>query len=297
MKTPIFTGSGVAIVTPMYPDGTINFNVLSELIEDQIANKTDAIIACGTTGEASTLDDAEHLSVIEHCVKVTNKRIPVIAGTGSNNTSHAIELSKEAAHLGADAILQVTPYYNKTNQAGLIKHFTSVVDAANIPTILYNVPSRTGMSIAPETCAELSKHPLIVATKEACGDISKIAYTASLCGDDFGIYSGNDDQVLPILALGGLGVISVVANVAPKLMHDMCEYYLNGDSITSTKMQLKYLDLCNVIFNDVNPIPIKSALRLMGWNVGPCRLPLVDLSPEKTNEIKAVLVKHGLLNA
>ena len=221
MKQTIFKGSGVAIITPMLEDGSVNYPVLKELLEQQIAGGTDAIVICGTTGEASALNDTEHLDVIEFACATVNRRLPVIAGTGSNDTRHAVALSREAKSRGADALLQVTPYYNKTSQAGLVRHFNAVADAVGLPMILYNVPARTGMNIQPETYAELAKHPLIVATKEASGNVSAIAKTAALCGDELAIYSGNDDQILPLLALGGIGVISVLANVAPRETHDL----------------------------------------------------------------------------
>ncbi len=295
MKKQVFTGSGVAIVTPMSADGSVNYDVLTELIEFQIANSTDAIVICGTTGEASALNDEEHLDVIGHCVKVVNGRVPVVAGTGGNDTRHAVALSKNAAARGANALLQVTPYYNKTNQSGLVRHFTTVAEAAGLPVILYNVPSRTGMSISVQAYRELARHPLFVATKEATGDISHIANVAQACGDDLALYSGNDDQVVPIMALGGLGVISVVANVAPKDMHDMCSLYLTGQVRESLALQLKILPLNNALFSDVNPIPVKEAVNMMGYAAGECRLPLGTLPEDKKAALRVEMEKLGLV--
>ncbi len=278
MKKCIFKGSGVAIITPMLENGDINYPVFEELIEFQIANNTDAIIVCGTTGEASGLDDNEHLEAIEFVAKKVNKRIPVVAGTGGNDTRHAINLSCEAVNRGADALLLVTPYYNKTNQSGLITHYNKIINAAGIPSIVYNVPSRTGMTINPETYVELAKNELVVATKEASGNITAIAKTMALCGDNLGLYSGNDDQIVPILSLGSLGVISVLANVAPKQTHDMCDLYLQGNVKDSLKLQLELMELIGALFSDVNPIPVKEAMNMMGYNAGKCRLPLGELS-------------------
>ncbi len=295
MKKPIFTGSGVAIVTPMYDDGSVNFDVLAQLIEFHIENKTDAIIICGTTGEASALDDDEHLQAIEFTAKTVAKRIPVVAGTGGNDTRHAINLSKEAVKRGADALLLVTPYYNKTNQSGLIEHFNCIINAAGAPSILYNVPSRTAMTIKPETYKELSKNPLVIATKEASGDISAIAQTAALCGDDLQIYTGNDDQILPILALGGIGVISVFANIAPKQTHDIVSLYLEGKIKESLDLQLKNIELINAMFSDVNPIPVKAALKMMGYAVGDCRLPLGKMSEKGLIDLENVMKKYKFI--
>lgn len=298
MKTNIFTGSGVAIVTPMNCDGTINYDKLTELINWQIDNNTDSIVICGTTGESSTLTDDEHARCIEHAVKITNKRVPVIAGTGSNDTAYAVELTKEAKTLGADATLQVTPYYNKTSQRGLIAHFECIADATDLPIILYNVPSRTGMGITIDTYKHLAQHKNIVATKEASGNISHIAQIKAVCGDDLAIYSGNDDQIVPIMALGGIGVISVVANILPQETHDICKLFLDGKVKESLELQLKYLDLINSLFLDVNPIPVKEALNMMKKNVGECRLPLVGMIDGDKNKqnlfdelCKALLVK------
>lgn len=296
MKQTVFKGSGVAIITPMLADGSVNYPVLGALLEQQIAAGTDAVIICGTTGEASALNDAEHLDVIEYACKTVAGRLPVIAGTGSNDTRHAIALSTEAKHRGADALLQVTPYYNKTSQTGLIRHFTAVADAVGLPVILYNVPSRTGMTIQPETYAELAKHPLIVATKEASGNFSAIAKTAALCGDALAIYSGNDDQILPVLSLGGIGVISVLANVAPKETHDICRLYFEGKQAESLALQLRLLDLTEALFCDVNPIPVKEAMALLGYDVGACRMPLAPLGEANRERLKAALRGAGFLS-
>ncbi len=295
MKKTVFTGAGVAIITPMHSDGSINYPELGRIIEDQIQNSTDAIIICGTTGEASTMPDAEHLECIEYAVKKAAGRIPVIAGTGSNDTNHAIELSKEAAKLGVDAILQVTPYYNKTSQAGLIRHFTSVADAVSVPVMLYNVPSRTGVNISPATCKELSKHPNIVAIKEASGNISQVAEIHALCKDDLAIYSGCDDQIVPVLSLGGKGVISVLSNVAPKQTHDICQLWFDGKVKESLEIQMHFLEVCKQLFCDVNPIPAKAAMNLLGYQAGSCRLPLVDLDDSHTQILKKAMEDAGLL--
>ncbi len=295
MKKCIFKGSGVAIVTPMNEDGSVNYPEFGKLIEFQIQNKTDAIIACGTTGEASALDDAEHLNVIEFAVKTTNKRVPVVAGTGGNDTRHAINLSCEAVNRGADALLLVTPYYNKTNQSGLITHYNQIVNAAGVPAILYNVPSRTGMTIKPQTYKELAKNELIVATKEASGNLTEIARTAALCGDELAIYSGNDDQILPLLSLGSYGVISVLANIAPLQTHNVCEHFFNGNHKESLKLQLEYMDVIDSLFCDVNPIPVKEALNIMGYKVGKCRLPLGELSESAKQTLRTALAAKGLV--
>ncbi|MFV0413567.1 MAG: 4-hydroxy-tetrahydrodipicolinate synthase [Oscillospiraceae bacterium] len=295
MKNNIFTGSGVAIITPMYPDGQVNYDAFKELIEFQIAGGTDAIVVCGTTGEASALNDTEHLAVIEYCVKTVAGRLPVIAGTGSNDTRHVVELSKEAEARGADGLLQGTPYYNKTNQSGLIRHFLAVAEAVKIPIVLYNVPSRTGMTIAPATYKELASHPRIVATKEASGDISHIANVMEACNGELGLYSGNDDQIVPLLSLGGLGVISVLANVAPRITHDICRLYFEGKGKESLALQLQYLPLTNALFSDVNPIPVKEAVSMAGIAAGPCRLPLGGMAPEKVESLRLQMQKDGLI--
>ena len=292
-KTLPFTGSGVAIITP-FDGNTTNYDALGELIDWQIEQGTDAIIICGTTGEASTMPDAEHLAAIEYTVKRVAKRVPVIAGTGSNETAHAIELSKKAEELGADGLLQVTPYYNKTTQKGLIAHFGAIADAVNIPIILYNVPSRTGVNISIPVLKELAKCDNIVAIKEASGNIS---YTAQVAAEvpELYIYSGNDDMIVPVMSLGGKGVISVLANVMPKETHELCKAYLDGECTKATKMQLDLLDLVNALFIEVNPIPVKTAINLMGKNGGNLRLPLVDMADDTLAKLKAVMAKHSLI--
>ena len=295
MKTPIFTGAAVAIVTPMLPDGSVDYKGLADLVEFQIKGGTDAIVICGTTGESATLKDDEHLECIRVAVETAAGRIPVIAGTGSNYTEHAVEMSKEAKALGADALLLVTPYYNKTTQRGLVASFNTIVDAAGLPAILYNVPSRTGVNIESATAKELAKNPLICGIKEASGNISQIAMTAALCGDELPLYSGNDDQVVPILALGGKGVISVVSNVAPEPMHRMCQLWFEGKVEESRDLQLQLMGLCKAMFCEVNPIPVKAALDMMGLPAGPCRLPLVPLSDDHAELVRRELQNAGLL--
>ena len=290
----IFKGAGVAIVTPFHEEGSVNYGKLTELLEEQIAGGTDSIIICGTTGEASTLSHEEHLDVIAHAVKVVNGRIPVIAGTGSNSTETAIYLSVEAEKAGADALLQVTPYYNKATQKGLIAHFTAVAQAVKIPIILYNVPSRTGCNILPETAVYLAKNvPNIVGIKEACGNIAQIAKLAQLADGCIDIYSGNDDEVVPIMALGGLGVISVLSNVAPKQTHDMAMKFLEGDIEGSRKLQLEALPLINALFCEVNPIPVKTAMNLLGKECGPLRGPLCPMEPQNEERLKKALTDYG----
>ena len=292
-KTLPFTGSGVAIITP-FDGNTTNYDALGELIDWQIEQGTDAIIICGTTGEASTMPDAEHLAAIEYTVERVAKRVPVIAGTGSNETAHAIELSKKAEELGADGLLQVTPYYNKTTQKGLIAHFGAIADAVNIPIILYNVPSRTGVNISIPVLKDLAKRDNIVAIKEASGNIS---YTVQVAAEvpELYIYSGNDDMIVPVMSLGGKGVISVLANVMPKETHELCKAYLDGECTKATKMQLDLLDLVNALFIEVNPIPVKTAINLMGKNGGNLRLPLVDMADDTLAKLKAVMAKHSLI--
>ncbi|MBZ4646352.1 MAG: 4-hydroxy-tetrahydrodipicolinate synthase [Petroclostridium sp.] len=292
MKKTLFTGSGVAIITPFTDDG-VDFEKLGELLEFQIAEKTDAIIICGTTGEASTMPDEEHKAAIKYTVEKVAGRIPVIAGTGSNDTKHGIELSQYAEQVGADGLLLVTPYYNKTTQKGLIEHFTAIANSVKIPIILYNVPGRTGLNITPETLKTLSKVENIVGIKEASGNISQVAQMAALCGDDIAIYSGNDDMIVPLLSLGGKGVISVVANIAPRDTHDMVEKYLKGDVTGSKDLQLKMLNLINTLFIEVNPIPIKTAMNLLGYNVGKLRMPLTDMSEKNLEILKKALVDYG----
>lgn len=295
MKNTIFTGAGIAIITPMNADGSINYQGLSDLIENQIANGTDAIIICGTTGEASTMTDEEHLECIRFAVEKTAGRIPVIAGTGSNDTRYAIELSKEAEAVGVDGLLLVTPYYNKTTQRGLIAHFTAIADAVNVPIILYNIPGRTGVNMEVATVKKLAEHRNIAAIKEASGNISYAAKLIAACGDNIDVYSGNDDMVVPLVSLGGKGVISVASHVIPKQMHDMVQYCLDNNFAEATKLQIEYLDLINSLFIEVNPIPVKEALNMMGVNVGPCRMPLYEMSDEHKAVLRASLEKHGLI--
>lgn len=295
MKNTIFRGAGVALITPMHADGSVNYEKLRELIDFQINNGTDAIIACGTTGESATLTAEEHVNVIKETIKHTAGRVPVIAGTGSNDTAFAVELSQEAEQLGADGLLMVTPYYNKTSQAGLIAHFTKVADSVNCPIILYNVPSRTGTAFKTETYAVLADHKNIVGIKEANADLSMMAKTMSACGDKIDIYSGNDDEVLPCLSLGGVGVISVLSNIAPKVVHDMCYSYFNGDVVTARDLQIKYVNLIAALFSDVNPIPVKEAMNIMGFDVGECRLPLVRMNDAAIANLKAELAKVELI--
>ena len=295
MKKPVFTGAAVAIITPMNADGSVNFEELGRIIDDQIAHGTDAIVICGTTGESPTLSDEEHTACIRYAVKQAAGRVPVIAGTGSNDTKYAIWLSQQAQADGADALLLVTPYYNKTSQAGLVAHFTAMAEAGGIPVILYNVPSRTGLNIAPETALELSKHPLINGLKEASGNISQVAKIAQLCGDDLNLYSGNDDQVVPLLSLGGKGVISVVSNVKPELVHNCCKAWFEGDPKTACKLQLEILPLADALFCEVNPIPVKYAMNVLGWEAGSCRLPLVEPSDAHKEKIEQALEAEGLI--
>ena len=295
MSKHIFKGAGVALITPMNSDGSVNYNELGRLLEFQVENGTDAIIACGTTGEAATLTVKEHCEVLSFVCERINGRIPVIAGTGSNDTSTAIELSKSAEASGADALLSVTPYYNKTSQNGLIRHFNTIADNIDLPMILYNVPSRTGCNIKPKTYAELCKHENIVATKEANGDISSVSQTRSLCGDKLDIYSGNDDQTVPFMSLGALGVISVFSNFCPKEMHEICELCLNNNFVEASKTNFHYVELMDIMFSDVNPIPVKTAMNLIGFNAGECRLPLVPMSYSGYHDLKDCLAKYNLI--
>ena len=295
MKETVFTGSGVALVTPMHPDLSVNYEKIGELIEFHLQNHTDAIVITGTTGEASTLTDQEHLEVIRYTVDCVRGRIPVVAGTGSNNTAHAIALSRGAQELGADALLLVTPYYNKCSQQGLYLHFAAVAKEVSLPILLYNVPSRTGVNILPATYARLSEIPNIVGTKEASGNFSQIAKILSLCGDRLQIYSGNDDQITSALALGARGVISVLANVVPKETHEICQSYFEGDPERSDTLQLRYLELIENLFSDVNPIPVKCAMNAMGMHVGECRLPLCAMDPVAEEKLKNCLHRYGLI--
>lgn len=293
MKKIIFKGCGTAIITPFTNDG-VNFEEFRKMIEFQIEEGTDAIIVCGTTGESSTMTLDEKKGTIKFAIDVANKRIPIIAGTGSNSTKSAIEMSKYAESVGADAVLLVTPYYNKTTQAGLVAHYKAIAESINIPAILYNVPSRTGLNILPKTCLELSKIENIVAIKEASGNISQIAEIANLCGENLAIYSGNDDQVLPILSLGGLGVISVLSNIVPKDVHNMVKYYFDGNTKKATEIQLKSLKLTNALFSEVNPIPVKAACNMIGFNSGIPRLPLIEMSEPGKENLKNEMINYGL---
>ena len=291
----IFTGAGVALITPMNDDGSVNYEKLRELLEFHVANKTDAIIICGTTGEASTLSDEEHLECIRFACEVINKRIPVIAGTGSNCTQSAIELSKEAEKSGVDGLLLVTPYYNKATQNGLKAHYKAIAKEVNVPIILYNVPSRTGTRLAPQTVVDLCHEvPNIVGVKDATGDISEVAELMSLAKGTVDVYSGNDDQIVPVLSLGGKGVISVLSNILPKETHDMVASYLDGDVVKSCEMQLKYFDLVKALFCEVNPIPVKKALNLMGMEVGSLRLPLTEMEEEHAKKLAEEMKKAGI---
>lgn len=292
----IFTGAGVAIVTPFKASGEVDYGKFEELIEEQIAGKTDCIVVAGTTGEAATMSDEEQISVIKYTCDVVKGRIPVVAGTGSNNTAHAAELSVEAEKVGADGLLLVSPYYNKATQNGLKAHFTTIANAVKIPSILYNVPSRTGMNIAPETIVDLCKNvENIVAVKEASGNFSAIAQIMNLSDGCVDVYSGNDDQIVPLLALGGKGVISVLSNVAPKETHDICEKFFKGDIEGSRNLQLKALPLINALFSEVNPIPVKAALNLMGKKVGIPRLPLTEMEAAHQEALRRELVNFGLM--
>lgn len=295
MKTPLFTGSNVAIVTPMHADGSINFGKLGELIEFQISGGTSAITICGTTGESATLKDDEHLAAIKYTVEKVAGRIPVIAGTGSNDTAHAIEMSKEAASYGADGLLLVTPYYNKCTSKGLIRHYISTVDAAGIPTIVYNVPSRTGVSMTVPIYQELSKHPLINGVKEASGNTDIVLRTMAACGDALNIWSGNDSQIVPFMAMGAKGVISVMANILPKETADIANACLTGDYQKAAAMQIAHMDLMDALFCEVNPVPIKTAMNLLGMEVGPLRMPLCEMEDSSLSRLKASMTAMKLL--
>lgn len=290
----IFEGSGVAIVTPFTENG-VDYNKLKELLEWHVKEGTDSIVICGTTGEATTMTLDEKKEVIKFTVDVINGRIPVIAGTGSNNTKASIDMSKYAENVGVSAVLVITPYYNKTNHKGLLKHFESINDAINIPIILYNVPSRTGMNITPSTLKELSTLKNVVAIKEASGDLSQVAKMKALCGDSIDIYSGNDDQIIPIMSLGGIGVISVLANIIPKEVHNMTRMYLDGKCHEASKIQIDTLELSNSLFLETNPIPVKTALNLIGLNVGPLRLPLYEMDETLKNSLEDTLKKYKLM--
>ncbi len=295
MKEPIFTGAGVAIITPMNEDTTINYDAFAKMIDFQIENGTDAIVVVGTTGEASTLNTTEHREAIKFTVDYVNKRVPVIAGCGSNNTAYGIETARAACNYNADALLVVTPYYNKTTQKGLISNYRMFHDATNKPIIMYSVPSRTGVNIEPETCAELAKLPRINGIKEASGNISQVMKIRALCGDELNIWSGNDDQIPAVMACGGKGVISVLSNVLPKETHDIAQAYLDGNPELCTELMAKYLELANALFVEVNPIPVKTACNMMGMNAGPLRMPLCDMTEAHTEYLKGVLEKYGLI--
>ena len=291
----IFTGAGVALVTPMNADGSVNFEKMKELIEFQIANGTDALIICGTTGEATTISDEDQIECVRFAKEVAAGRVPVIAGAGSNDTAHCIELAQACETVGADGVLLVTPYYNKATQKGLILHYTAIANSIHIPIILYNVPGRTGCNLTPKTVAELAKVENIVAVKEASGNLSQVAEIAALVGSDFDIYSGNDDQILPVLSLGDKGVISVLSNVAHKETHDMVVKVLNGDVQGAIKLQLDAIELISALFCEVNPIPVKTALNLMGYEVGACKLPLCDMEPKNLETLKTAMKNYGLI--
>lgn len=295
MKNTIFTGAGVAIITPMNADGSINYDGFAENIEYQIANGTDAIIVCGTTGEASTMTDEEHIECIRFAVEKTAGRIPVIAGTGSNDTKYAVELSKIAQEKGADGLLLVTPYYNKASQKGLIAHFTAIADAVDIPIILYNIPGRTGVSIDINTYKVLGQHKNIVAVKEASGNISYTSKLIAQCGDLLDVYSGNDDIIVPMMSIGAKGVISVVSNIIPKETHEITQLCLENNLAEASKLQMKYLELINNLFIEVNPIPVKEAMNQMKMASGPCRLPLCDMTDEHIEILKNSMKKIGLI--
>ena len=293
-KKRIFMGAATAVITP-FKNNEIDFKGYAEFLEFQIKNSIDAIVVCGTTGEASTLTDDEHRKMIDFTTEKVNGRVKVIAGAGSNDTAYAIELSKYAEKSGADAILQVTPYYNKTTQQGLIRHFFAIADAVSTPVILYNVPTRTALDIKPETYARLAKHENIAATKEAGGSMKTLSMTRLLCGDELDIYSGNDDDNLPVLALGGIGVISVLSNLIPKEIHDMCELYFEGKTKESAELHIKYTDLTAALFSEISPVPVKTALGLMGLCSGEARLPLIEMEQNNKAVLTSVLKKHGLI--
>lgn len=295
MKTPLFTGSSVAIVTPMYEDGSVNYDKLAQLIDMQVRGGTAAITICGTTGEASTLNDEEHLKAISFTAKHAAGRIKVIAGTGSNDTEHAVYFSKEAEQAGADGLLLVTPYYNKCSQKGLIRHYLTVADSVNIPMIVYNVPSRTGVSMSVPVYKALAKHPNINGVKEASGNTDLVLRTLDACGDDFNIWSGNDSQIVPFMAMGCKGVISVLANILPAETARIAGACLEGDYKTAAAMQIQYMPLIDALFSEVNPIPVKTAMNLMGMEVGPLRLPLCEMEEDNLDKLKAVLKDFRLL--
>ena len=295
MKKIIFEGAATALVTPMNNDGSVNYTALENLVEEQINNGIDALVICGTTGESSTLDHEEHVKVLEVATKKANKRVPIIAGTGSNDTNYAVKLCNDAEKVGVDAFLMVTPYYNKTSQHGLVAHYTYIADRVNKPIILYNVPSRTGVNIKPETYKALSAHPNIVATKEANGDIESVKKTIELCGEDLWVYSGNDDQIIDIVALGGKGVISVLSNIVPNDTHKIVAKYNDGDKEGAKALANKYSELVRTLFIDVNPVPVKEAMNMLGYECGPLRLPLVPMLDNTKAELKKALKDLDLL--
>ena len=291
----IFTGAGVALITPMHEDGSVNYEEMERIVNDQILNGTDAIIVCGTTGEASTMTHEEHIETIKECVDMTKKRVPVIAGTGSNCTATAAYLSKEAQNAGADGVLVVSPYYNKATQAGLKKHFTEIAKAIDIPVILYNIPGRTGVNIQPKTIADMvAEVENIIGVKEASGDLSQVAELLSLTQGEIDVYSGNDDQIVPIVALGGKGVISVLSHVAPKDTHDMVIKLIEGDVEGSRNLQLKYIPLITALFSEVNPIPVKAAMELMGFQAGPLRMPLTRMEEAHKQVLRQAMIDAGV---
>ncbi len=291
----VFTGSCCAIITPFDKNGDINFPALKEIVEFQVENGTDCICACGTTGEASTMNDKEHLSVIEFIVNTVDGRIPVIAGTGSNDTRHGLELCKNACALGVDGLLVVTPYYNKTSQRGLVHHYNTIADSVDKPIIIYNVPGRTGCNVAPATLKTLSEHPNIAGIKEASGNMAQVVEMMSLCADKIDFYSGNDEINIPIMSMGGSGAISVLANVAPAQTHNMLKYALDGDYKNASKMQMEALDLINSLFCEVNPIPVKEGMNLLGFNAGYTRLPLYEMAPENVERLRKSMENYGLI--
>ena len=288
MKKRIFTGAATAIVTPMNQDGTINCSRLERLVDDQIKGGIDALVVLGTTGESPTINYQERDQIVLSAVKAANKRVPIIVGAGSNDTARSVNLANLAADCGADALLMVTPFYNKTSQRGIVKHFEYIADRVDLPIILYNVPSRTGLNVKPETYAELAKHPNIVAVKEASGDMELVRKTKELCGDDLDVYSGNDNDIYSIMDLGGIGVISVLSNILPKETHDICELYFKGEKEAALALQNKYIPFIDALFADVNPIPVKEAMNMLGMDVGPLRLPLV----ETDDSVRALLSKE-----
>ena len=296
MKLPLFTGSSVALVTPMHQSGDVNYEMLTALIERQIQSGTSAITICGTTGESATLTDQERISVIAHTVEAVHGRIQVIAGTGSNSTAHSIFLSRKAQEAGVDGLLLVTPYYNKCTSSGLLRHYFSIADSVELPAIVYNIPSRTGVSMSADNYHALSRHPNLNGVKEASGDTDLVLRTLDLCGDDFYIWSGNDSQILPLMSMGCKGVISVLANLCPEAVSQLTNFCLQGDISTATKLQRQYRALIDALFRQVNPVPVKTAMGLMGLDAGPLRLPLCPPEPDETASLAAVLDRYGLLS-